>query len=56
LVKKNVAARNFTDVLVLSKYDTIHVFAFDAFKRVFKSAKYDNALLKHVALKSTIMA
>ena len=43
-------------VEVLSKYDTIHVFALDAFKRVFKLAKYDNALLKHVALKSTIMA
>jgi hypothetical protein len=39
---------------VLSKYDTIHVFTLDDFERVFKLT--NNALLKDVALKSTIMA
>jgi hypothetical protein len=41
---------------VLNKYDTIDVFALNAFERVFKLTNYNNALLKDVALKSTIMA
>jgi hypothetical protein len=41
---------------VLSKYDTIRVFTLDAFERVFKLTNYNNALLKDVAFKSTIMA
>jgi hypothetical protein len=41
---------------VLSKYDTIHVFTLDAFERVCKLTNYNNALLKDVGLKSTIMA
>ena len=41
---------------VLSKYDTIRVFTLDAFERVFKLTNYNNALLKDIALKSTIMA
>jgi hypothetical protein len=41
---------------VLSKYDMIHVFALNAFEPVLKLTNYNNALLKDVALKSTIMA
>jgi hypothetical protein len=41
---------------VLSKYDTTHVFTLDAFERVFEETHFNNALLKHEALKSKIMA
>jgi hypothetical protein len=41
---------------VLSKYDTTYVFTLDAFDCVFKLTQYNNALLKHETLKSTIMA
>jgi hypothetical protein len=41
---------------VLSKYDTTHVFTLDAFEHIFKLTQYNNALLKHRALISTIMA
>jgi hypothetical protein len=41
---------------VLSKYDTTHVFTLDAFESVFKLTHFNNALLKGVALKSTLMA
>jgi hypothetical protein len=41
---------------VLSKYDTTHVFTLDAFEHVFEETHFNNALLKHEALKSTITA
>ena len=41
---------------VLSNYDTTHVFTLDAFEHIFKLTQYNNALLKHRALISTIMA
>ena len=41
---------------VLSNYDKIHVFTLAAFDRIFKSTYYNNALLKHAALTSTIIA
>jgi len=41
---------------VLSKYDTTDGFTLDAFERVFKLTYYNNVLLKHEALTSTIMA
>ena len=41
---------------VLSKYDTTHVFALDAFKCVLKETHNNNALLKRETLRSTIMA
>jgi hypothetical protein len=40
---------------ILSKYDTTHVFTLDAFVRVFKLTYYNNVLLKHETVKSTIM-
>ena len=40
---------------VLSKYDTTNVFRLYAFKRVFEVTHYNNVLLKHEALISTIM-
>ena len=39
-----------------SRYDTTHVFTLDAFEHVFKVTHYNNALLKHEALISTIMS
>jgi hypothetical protein len=41
---------------ILSKYDTTHVFRLDAFELVFEVTHYNNALLKHAALTSTIIA
>jgi hypothetical protein len=41
---------------VLNKYDTTHVFILDAFDRIFKLTRYDNALLKRGALISAKMA
>ena len=41
---------------VLSKYDTTHVFTLDAFECVFEETHFNNALLKHEAFKSSIMA
>ena len=38
------------------KYDTTHVFTLDAFNVVFEKTHYKRALLKHAALKSTMMA
>jgi hypothetical protein len=70
LVKKNVAARNFTQVLsifndfLISRFDvskatilfTTHVFTLDAFDHIFKLTHGNNALLKQEALISTTMA
>ena len=39
---------------ILSKYDTAHVFTLDAFESVTKITHYNNALLKHATLHSTI--
>jgi hypothetical protein len=41
---------------ILSKYDTTHVFLLDAFDSVFEVTDYNNTLLKHETLKSTIIA
>ena len=41
---------------VLSKYDKTHVFTLDAFECVFEETHFNNALLKHEAFTSTIMA
>ena len=41
---------------VLSNYDTTHVFTLHAFDCIFKSTRYNNALLKDTALKSTTLA
>ena len=43
-------------VAVLSNYDTTHVFKLEAFVRIVMLTKYNNALLKREALKSTIRA
>jgi hypothetical protein len=41
---------------VLSNYDTTHLFTLYAFDRICKLTLYNNALLKHAALISTLMA
>jgi hypothetical protein len=41
---------------ILSKYDTTHVFRLDAFEFVFEVTHYNNALLKHAVLTSTLIA
>ena len=41
---------------VLSKYDTTHVFTLDAFEHVFRLTHFNNALLKRMSLKSTILS
>jgi len=41
---------------ILSKYDTTYVFILDAFDSVFDVTHFNNVLLKHETLKSTIIA
>ena len=41
---------------VLSKYDTTHVSTLNAFENVFQLTQYDDVLLKHETLTSTIIA
>jgi hypothetical protein len=41
---------------VLSKYDTTHVSTLNAFQNVFQLTQYDDVLLKHETLTSTIIA